>query len=340
MQTAFVTKDKLTDEIIKQAAETLKNGGLVAFPTETVYGLGADGLNAKAVKSIFEAKGRPSDNPLILHISDKKQLEKIVKTVNKTAKALMDAFWPGPLTLVMEKTDAVPNETSGGLSTVAVRFPAHPLALKLIEAAGVPIAAPSANTSGRPSPTKAEHVKEDMDGKIPWILDGGSCDIGVESTVVDVTGENPIILRPGKITFEQISELFPETSYDKHLTQQSGENFAPRSPGMKYKHYAPKGELVILSGTLEKIQKYIDENSNEKSAVLTFDQYKISHNSIYSLGNIENLEEGCKAFFDHLRTFDGMKIEKIFAVMPLRTGIGFALYNRMFKAAGGKVIYL
>ena len=340
METRFVLNDKLTDEIIKQAAETLKNGGLVAFPTETVYGLGADGLNPKAVKSIFEAKGRPSDNPLILHISDVKQLEKIVKKVNETAKVLMDTFWPGPLTLVMEKTKAVPKETSGGLDTVAVRFPAHPLAKKLIEYAGVPVAAPSANTSGRPSPTKAEHVKEDMDGKIPWILDGGSCDIGVESTVVDVTGDDPIILRPGKITFEQISELFPKTSYDKHLTAQNGEIFAPRSPGMKYKHYAPKGELVILSGTLSQIQCYIDKNCGEKSAVLTFDQYEISHNSVYSLGNIENLEEGCKAFFDHLRTFDGMGIENIFAVMPLRTGIGFALYNRMFKAAGGKVIYL
>jgi len=340
MQTAFVTEDKLTDEIIKQAAETIKNGGLVAFPTETVYGLGADGLNAKAVKSIFEAKGRPSDNPLILHISGTEQLVSIVKNVNETAKALMDAFWPGPLTLVMEKTEAVPKETSGGLSTVAVRFPAHPLAAKLIEYAGVPIAAPSANTSGRPSPTKAEHVKEDMDGKIPWILDGGSCDIGVESTVVDVTGDAPVILRPGKITFEQISEMFPETTYDKHLTAQSGEVFAPRSPGMKYKHYAPKGELVILSGTLAQIQDYIDHNADENSAVLTFDQYKISHNAVYSLGNIENLEEGCKAFFDHLRTFDGLGVEKIFAVMPLKTGIGFALYNRMFKAAGGKVIFL
>lgn len=340
MKTEFVSMDKLTDEIITQAAETLKNGGLVAFPTETVYGLGADGLNPKAVKSIFEAKGRPADNPLILHISDQKQLQKIVKNVNKTAKTLMEKFWPGPLTIVMDKTDSVPKETSGGLDTVAVRFPAHPLARKLIEKAGVPVAAPSANTSGRPSPTRAEHVLEDMNGKIPWILDGGSCDIGVESTVVDVTNETPIILRPGKITFEQISEIFPETSYDKHLTAQNGEVFAPKSPGMKYKHYAPKGELVILSGTLSQIQKHIDENSSVKSAILTFDQYKISHDNVYSLGNIENLEEGCKALFDHLRTFDGLGIEKIFAVMPYRTGIGFALYNRMFKAAGGKVIYL
>ena len=340
MNTRFVSKDKLTDEIIMQAAETLKNGGLVAFPTETVYGLGADGLNPTAVKSIFEAKGRPSDNPLILHISDTNQLDKIVKNVNETAKTLMEKFWPGPLTLVMEKTQAVPKETSGGLDTVAVRFPEHSLARKLIEKAGVPVAAPSANTSGRPSPTKAEHVREDMDGKIPWILDGGSCDIGVESTVVDVTGDAPVILRPGKITFEQISALFPETSYDKHLTAQNGEIFAPKSPGMKYKHYAPKGELVILSGTLSQIQRYIDENCEKNSAVLTFDQYKISHEAVYSLGNIENLEEGCKAFFDHLRTFDGLGIENIFAVMPLRTGIGFALYNRMFKAAGGKVIFL
>lgn len=338
MKTELVTN--ITESIIEQAAETLKNGGLVAFPTETVYGLGADGLNGEAVKKIYEAKGRPSDNPLILHIADHCMLKGIVQSVNDTAKVLMDAFWPGPLTLVFPKTDQVPKETSGGLNTVAVRFPAHPLAQKLILKSGTPVAAPSANSSGKPSPTRAEHVYEDLNGKIPWILDGGACEIGVESTVVDVTGEKPVILRPGKITIEQISALFEGTTYDRHLIAEAGEVVAPKSPGMKYKHYAPKGKIEILSGSLEAMQTYIDKNSGEHTAVLTFDQFEIKHQNIYSLGNILNPEEGCARLFDDFRTFDALGIEQIFAVMPEKNGVGFALYNRLLKAAGGKVILL
>lgn len=340
METRFVKQEDITDEILLQAAETIKNGGLVAFPTETVYGLGADGLNGKAVKSIYEAKGRPSDNPLILHISNLDMLFEIVKEVNETARVLINKFWPGPLTLIFNKRDVVPKETSGGLSTVAVRFPAHPIAKKLIELCKTPVAAPSANTSGRPSPTKAEHVLEDLNGKISWILDGGSCDIGVESTVVDVTGENPMILRPGKITIEDISKLFDSTTYDPHLTSEFGEVVAPKSPGMKYKHYAPKGQIEILSGNLEKIQNYIDQNNAEKSAVMTFLQYPVKHEKVYSLGNILKPEEGCALLFDYLREFDTLKIEKIFAVMPEKSGVGFALYNRLLKASGGRVIAL
>ena len=338
METKLVTN--ITESVIEQAAETLKNGGLVAFPTETVYGLGADGLNGKAVKSIYEAKGRPSDNPLILHIADESMLDGIVSSVNDTAKALMDAFWPGPLTLVFPKTDKVPKETSGGLATVAVRFPAHPLAQKLILKSGTPIAAPSANSSGKPSPTKAEHVFEDLNGRIDWILDGGACEIGVESTVVDVTGEKPVILRPGKITIEQISELFEGTTYDKHLIAEAGEVVAPKSPGMKYKHYAPKGKIEILAGTTDKMQAYIDGHDGEKTAVLTFEQFALKHKNIYSLGNILNPEEGCAKLFDYFRTFDALGIEHIFAAMPEKSGVGFALYNRLLKAAGGKVISL
>lgn len=340
MKTTFVKKDDVTDEIIRQAAETIKNGGLVAFPTETVYGLGANGLNDDAVNSVYLAKGRPADNPLILHISNLEMLKLIARDISPVAKVLMNVFWPGPLTLVLKKTELVSDSISRGLDTVAVRFPAHELAQKLITAADTPIAAPSANISGRPSPTEALHVLEDMDGKIPWILDGGSCDIGVESTVVDVTGDYPIILRPGKITFEDISNLFPDTQYDQHLVAEQGEVVAPRSPGMKYKHYAPKGEIQILSGNLLDIQQYIDKHLTEKSAVLTFTQYKIKHKNIYSLGNINRPEEGCAKLFSHLRTFDTLGIEKIFAVMPEKKGVGFALYNRLLKAAGGKVINL
>lgn len=338
METKLVTN--ITESVIEQAAETIKNGGLVAFPTETVYGLGADGLNGEAVKSIYAAKGRPSDNPLILHISDESMLLGIVEAVNETARVLIDAFWPGPLTLVFPKTDKVPKETSGGLSTVAVRFPAHPLAQKLIAKSGTPIAAPSANSSGKPSPTKAEHVFEDLNGRIDWILDGGACEIGVESTVVDVTGEKPVILRPGKITIEQISKLFEGTTYDRHLIAELGEVVAPKSPGMKYKHYAPKGKIEILAGTTEAMQNYINSHDGEKTAVLTFDQYKIEHKNIYSLGNILNPEEGCAKLFDYFRTFDALGIEHIFAAMPEKSGVGFALYNRLLKAAGGKVISL
>lgn len=340
MKTNFVRKADVTDEIIRQAAETIKNGGLVAFPTETVYGLGANGLNDAAVTAVYNAKGRPADNPLILHISSLEMLKLIAKDISPIAKVLMSAFWPGPLTLVLKKTGLVSDSISRGLDTVAVRFPAHELAQKLISAADTPIAAPSANVSGRPSPTEALHVLEDMDGKIPWILDGGSCDIGVESTVVDVTGEYPIILRPGKITFEDIKKLFPDTEYDEHLVAEHGEIVAPRSPGMKYKHYAPKGEIEILSGDILDVQKYIDKHTVKMSAVLTFNQYPIKHKNIYSLGNIHKPEQGCAKLFSYLRTFDTLGIEKIFAVMPEKTGIGFALYNRLLKAAGGKVIDL
>lgn len=340
MKTQFVKQEDITEDILQKAAETLKNGGLVAFPTETVYGLGADGLNPSAVKSIYAAKGRPSDNPLILHICHLDMLGGIVQSISPTAKVLMEKFWPGPMTLVFPKTERVPKETSGGLDTVAVRFPNHPLALKLIEKAGTPVAAPSANSSGRPSPTKAAHVLEDLDGKIDWILDGGACQIGVESTVIDVTGEVPVILRPGKITLEEISDLFVGAQYDKYLVAEQGEVAVPKSPGMKYKHYAPKGQIEILSGDLKSIQDYIDKRDAPNSAVMTFDQFPVSHPNIYSLGNMKKPEEGCNALFDYLRDFDQQGIERIFAVMPDKRGVGFALYNRLLKAAGGKVIVL
>lgn len=340
MDTVYVKQNEISDEIMNKAAAAIRSGGLVAFPTETVYGLGADGLNPAAVKRIYAAKGRPSDNPLILHISNLEMLKPIVQEITPMAKALMEKFWPGPLTMVFNKTELVPSETSGGLNTVAVRFPNHPLALKLIEKSKTPIAAPSANSSGRPSPTKAEHVLEDLDGKIDWILDGGACKIGVESTVVAVTDEVPVILRPGKITLEEIREVCGGGEYDRHLIAEKDEVVVPRAPGMKYKHYAPKGQIEILSGTTEQIQNYINAHDAAHTAVMTFTQFPVHHENLYSLGNIENPEEGCSELFDYLRTFDRLGIEHIFAVMPQKEGVGFALYNRLLKAAGGKVIVL
>ena len=323
---------------LASAAEIINNGGLVAFPTETVYGLGADGLNENAVKKIYEAKGRPSDNPLILHIQDISEVKPLVLEINSTAKKLMDTFWPGPMTLVFKKSAIVPPVISGGLDTVAIRLPENKVARELIRLSKTPIAAPSANTSGKPSPTKASHVFEDLNGRIDMIIDGGSCDIGLESTVIDVTTLSPVILRPGGVTFEDIYKLFPDVSYDKHLTLDTiTDTVKPRSPGMKYKHYAPEGELFILDGNIEKVRKYILENSDENTAVFTFDGIDFDLPYVRSLGTSIS---GSKLFFDLLRECDSNGITKIFALMPDKKGVGFALYNRMFKAAGGRIIKL
>ena len=323
---------------LASAAEIINNGGLVAFPTETVYGLGADGLNENAVKKIYEAKGRPSDNPLILHIQDISEVKPLTIEINSTAKKLMDTFWPGPMTLVFKKSAIVPPVISGGLDTVAIRLPENKVARELIRLSKTPIAAPSANTSGKPSPTKASHVFEDLNGRIDMIIDGGSCDIGLESTVIDVTTLSPVILRPGGVTFEDIYKLFPDVSYDKHLTLDTiTDTVKPRSPGMKYKHYAPEGELFILDGNIEKVRKYILENSDENTAVFTFDGIDFDLPYVRSLGTSIS---GSKLFFDLLRECDSNGITKIFALMPDKKGVGFALYNRMFKAAGGRIIKL
>lgn len=320
------------------AAEIINNGGLVAFPTETVYGLGADGLNEEAVRKIYVAKGRPSDNPLILHIQDISEVEPLTLEINSTAKKLMETFWPGPMTLVFKKSCIVPSVISGGLDTVAIRLPESKVARELIRLAKTPIAAPSANTSGKPSPTKASHVFDDLNGRIEMIIDGGSCDIGLESTVIDVTTLSPVILRPGGVTFEDVFKLFPDVSYDKHLTLDTiTDTVKPKSPGMKYKHYAPKGELYILDGDIEKIRAYITENADTSTAVFTFDGIEFDLPYVKSLGNSS---KGSKLLFDLLRECDDNNITKIFALMPDKKGVGFALYNRMFKAAGGKIIKL
>ncbi len=335
MTTKFVKYDAKNNDILKEAADIINIGGLVAFPTETVYGLGADGLNVKAVKKIYQAKGRPSDNPLILHISDIKQLKDLVAEITPIAKILMDKFWPGPMTLVMKKQSIVSDTVSGGLDTVAVRLPENEIARNLINYANKPIAAPSANSSGRPSPTKAQHVFEDLNGKIDMIIDGGSCEVGLESTVIDVTGQKAVILRPGRVTFEDIEKLGIDVSYDRHLIDKSSVE-KPKSPGMKYKHYAPKGDLVVLEGEYESIKEYIKKFP--EAGVLTFDEYPIGNEIEFSLGSIYKSEQGSKLLFDYLRQFDSLGVNKMFAVKPKEDGIGFALCNRLFKAAGGKVV--
>lgn len=339
MTVFFNTNEQNLNEILNKAADVINNGGLVAFPTETVYGLGADGLNPDAVKKIYTAKGRPSDNPLILHISHIKELDRLVKNINNTAKVLMKNFWPGPMTLVFKKSSIVPDIISGGLDTVAIRLPSNEIARQLIAYSKTPIAAPSANTSGRPSPTKASHVFEDLNGKINMILDGGNCEIGVESTVIDVTEDTPVILRPGKISYENIKKLFPDVVYDKHLTETTPVS-QPKSPGMKYKHYAPKGELYILDGDEEKFSEYIRNSCNSHTAVITFTDFPVESENVYYLGKFDTPEEGASKIFDILRDCDTNGYDKIFAHMPNKNGVGFALYNRMLKASGGKIIEL
>lgn len=339
MDTLLLKVTEKDTDILTKASEILKSGGLVAFPTETVYGLGANGLDENAVKSIFTAKGRPSDNPLILHISDKDEVLNLAEEITPCGRILMDKFWPGPMTLIFKKKSCVPSVTTGGLDTVAVRLPENKIAQKLIKLSGVPVAAPSANTSGRPSPTKAEHVYEDMNGKIPMILDGGSCRIGLESTVIDVTSSNPVICRPGGITIEDIKKFFPDVIYDKHLTNPK-DDFAPISPGMKYKHYAPKGELFILEGEFEKVKEFI-LSKGENVGIITFDEFKIRESEKeFSLGSINSPFDCSHRLFDILRQFDSLDIKEIYSLKPLSDGVGYALCNRLFKASGGKFIKL
>ena len=332
-----ITSDSIDTKLLEDAAKYIKNGELVAFPTETVYGLGADGLNCDAVKKIFIAKGRPSDNPLILHIHSVQCLDKIVSEITENATLLTEAFWPGPLTVIFKKNDSVPDAVTAGLDTVAVRLPQNEIARKFIELCDTPIAAPSANTSGRPSPTSASHVIDDLFGKVAAIIDGGDCDIGLESTVVDASGEFPIILRPGKITLEDIQVIIPGAVYDKHLTEKVPVS-RPKSPGMKYKHYAPRGELYILSGGASDALCYIKENSDETTGIITFDEYKTNLPHEYSLGSENDFDSAAHRLFGILRAFDDEGMTKIFAFMPQDKGVGFAVCNRMLKAAGGKII--
>ncbi|MBZ4667001.1 MAG: threonylcarbamoyl-AMP synthase [Defluviitaleaceae bacterium] len=332
--------------IIKEAAQIIQSGGLVAFPTETVYGLGANALDETSVKKIFEAKGRPSDNPLIVHIASKEELPKLVEYIPKKAQILMDAFWPGPLTLIFPKSNIIPYSITAGLSTVAIRLPQNKIARALIETAGVPIAAPSANTSGKPSPTKASHVIEDLNGKIEMILDGGPVLVGLESTVVDVTGDIPVILRPGGITKEMLEEAVGEVLVDPAILSQKALASTPKAPGMKYKHYAPKAKVTIVEGELSKVITVINKLTKEKQAqhlkvgIMATEQTKDSYagDCIIVVGDRSNPETIAANLFDTLRAFDEAGMDVVLAEAFSYEEIGFAIMNRLQKAAGYDII--
>lgn len=325
---------------LQEAAQLLRKNEAIAFPTETVYGLGANALSDEAVVKIFEAKGRPSDNPLIVHIGAKEQLAHIVSHIPPVADVLMKHFWPGPLTLVLPRKEGISEKVTAGLHTVGVRMPDHPVARALIEQANVPVAAPSANQSGRPSPTLASHVYEDLQGKIAGIVDGGATGVGVESTVLDCTSDIPTILRPGGITKEQLEEVIGEVAVDPALLSETEK---PKSPGMKYTHYAPKAPLAIVEGSRDFIQKLVIEKQAEgyTVGVLTTEEYSHLYkaNIVLSCGVRADLSTVATKLYDTLRTFDGSGVDVIFSESFPSDGIGSAIMNRLTKAAGHHVIF-
>lgn len=330
---------------IETAGQIIRDGGLVAFPTETVYGLGGDALQAESSKKIYQAKGRPSDNPLIVHIAEYSDMEKITARLPKEAKLLADAFWPGPLTMILEKNDRVPYETTGGMETVAIRMPDHPLALALIRQSGGYIAAPSANTSGRPSPTKAEHVYEDLNGKIQMILDGGPVGIGIESTIVDLTEEVPMILRPGYITQEMLLQVLPEVKMDPGIIASDSKQ-KPKAPGMKYRHYAPKADLTIISGLQDNVFARINElamadiRQGLSVGIIATDESiaRYERGKVLSIGERCDEESIARHLYGILREFDELKVDRIYSESFEAPGMGSAIMNRLLKAAGHKVI--
>lgn len=343
----IIQSNQIKPEQLNKAATILQSGGLVAFPTETVYGLGGNALDDLAAKKIYKAKGRPSDNPLIIHIADGAALDELAREVPKKAKKLTEAFWPGPLTIILKKDKRVPDGTTGGLDTVAIRMPNHRVALALIEQSGIYIAAPSANTSGRPSPTRAEHVIEDLDGKIEMIIDGGPVGIGLESTIVDLTEEVPIILRPGSITKTMLEEVIGKVEMDPAILQKNiEEDIAPKAPGMKYKHYAPKGELIIVEGAIEKVISFINEriavlsNNGIKVGVITTDETRDKYKAdiIKSLGKRTDEQAIAKILYNILREFDKLQVEVIYSECFYSNELGYAIMNRLLKAAGYQVI--
>lgn len=339
-----IDKNNPQGEKIREAAKIIRSGGLVAFPTETVYGLGADALLPEGAKRIYAAKGRPSDNPLIVHIADFEALDKIAAEIPEQAKILSDRFWPGPLTMIFKKRDVVPYETTGGLDTVAVRMPDHPVALELIRESGGYIAAPSANTSGRPSPTMASHVKTDLDGKIPMILDGGEVGIGIESTIIDLSEKVPMVLRPGYITREMLSELIGDVREDPALSQTEG--IRPKAPGMKYKHYAPKANLILVEGESEAVVKKMNELAEEeqkagrKVGIICTDETALEYAAdiVKSIGKRVDEDSIALHLYAILREFDELDVDVIYSESFATPRIGHAIMNRLLKAAGHQVI--
>ncbi len=321
---------------IEEAAAILRRGGLLGIPTETVYGLGADGLNEDAVRRIFLAKGRPQDNPLILHVPDAGWLERCCTDIPPAAYALAERFWPGPLTMILPRRDCVPLRTTGGLDTVGVRCPDHPVTRAIIAAADTPVAAPSGNTSGRPSPTCARHMMEDMMGKIDGIVDGGDCAVGVESTIIDLTVQPPRLLRPGGLPLEELEAVLGEVAVDKAVRQRLGDGEKAKAPGMKYRHYAPRAAVTVVTGTPRRSAAYIREHLPAGAGVICFDEYAplFAGHIVHRLGSQEDKLAQAQHVFDALRTFDDTDVTAIFAQCPDESGLGLAVGNRLKKAAG------
>lgn len=337
MQTKIIDIRKNREEALSLAREIICAGGVAAIPTETVYGLAADALNEDAVKKIFSAKGRPSDNPLIVHISEMSALDSLVTEIPEKVKKMAAAFWPGPLTMIMKKSSSVPEVTSGGLDTVAVRMPKSQAARDIISYCGVPLAAPSANLSGSPSPTNARYVCQDMNGRIPLIIDAGPCEIGVESTVISFVGEKPRLLRPGGVTPEEIVGLIGEIEIDDAVLNKLKEGEKAASPGMKYKHYAPKADITILKGSLEKFRDFV---SDKDCYVLCFEGEENFFEKAVTFGKEKDSLSQANRLFDALRELDEIGADRVFARCPDQSGVGLAVYNRLIRSAGFKLIEL
>lgn len=339
MKTRVFHPENGEDEI-REAARILRRGGLLGIPTETVYGLGANALDEEAVGHIFEAKGRPQDNPLILHVPDAGWLERYCREVPEVAYLLAEKFWPGPLTMILPGKDIVPRRTTGGLSTVGVRCPDHAVTRAIIREAGVPVAAPSGNTSGRPSPTSASDMLEDMDGKIDGIVDGGACRVGVESTIIDLTVSPPQLLRPGGLPLEELRQVLGEVIVDKAVTQQVTEGLRPRAPGMKYRHYAPHAPVTVVTGAPHRSAAYIQAVLREGEGVICFEEFRerFAGRVRQCLGSAGDTAQQAHRVFDALRRFDSTEVTHIYAQCPDDSGLGLAVGNRLKKAAGFHIV--
>ena len=335
-----IEKPDVQDSGIQRAAAILRDGGLVAIPTETVYGLAADALNPQAVGRIFEAKGRPSDNPLIVHIAHLEHITNVARTVPESADKLAKAFWPGPLTMVLPKASGIPDKTSGGLDTVGIRLPSHPVARAVIEAAGVPLAAPSANLSGCPSPTTASHVLADMEGRIEAVLDGGPCGVGVESTVLSLAGKRPLLLRPGGVTPEQIESVIGPIDIHPAVYHALEQGQKAESPGMKYKHYAPHTKVMVVKGDGQSFARYVNSRAGKVGALCFDEDLPHLHVPAVSYGRMGQPDTQAQGLFDALRRLDGLDADVVYARYPDVDGMGLAVYNRLMRAAAFEVIEL
>ncbi len=333
-----IEKDK---EALMRAAEILKNGGLVGIPTETVYGLAANTFDQRAVANIFTAKGRPQDNPLIVHVSSMEMVKSLVSELPEKAAICAKKFWPGPFTMVLPRGEKVPKSVSAGLDTVAVRMPSNPVARELIKVSGLPLAAPSANLSGSPSPTTAEHVLFDLDGRIDAVIISDKCEVGLESTVISLCCEPPRLLRPGGVTLEQLKEVLPDIVVDKAVLAQPENDKPVASPGMKYKHYSPKARVIMLDGSFDAFKKYVENNTDEGTFALVFDgEEKDLSVPCVSFGHKGNESEQAAILFDALRELDNRGCRVCFARVPQKSGVGLAVYNRLIRAAAFEVIEL